>query len=174
VVIGSEVANGSTNTLALQEPNGSFTFTVVASNVYIVTPSTSTVNVTGRGADLSVTFSLRPGYLQGTIDPAAAVIRVDGSTVTASGGTFNLSLLPGTHAVEATADGYVSFYGNETVTAGNATFLPIVLVTTPSGSSATPSGSLPSWALLGVALAVLVAGVIVGVAYVVSRRPPRR
>ena len=173
VAIGTQVANGSVGTLALNEPNGTYSFTVFTSNQFIVTPSSSTVDVAGSVAEASVAFSLRPGYLQGTIDPAAAVVQVDGAPVAASGGTFNLSLLPGTHAVEATADGYGAFFANESVTAGNATFLPIVLQPTPPGSPSTSDGSLPSWGLLGIALAVVAAVVIVAVAYVVSRRPPR-
>ncbi|MCI4344091.1 MAG: hypothetical protein L3J87_00495, partial [Thermoplasmata archaeon] len=174
VSIGSAVANGSVGTLVLEEPNGSYSFTVLTSNLYIVTPSSSTVDVAGAPGGSSIAFSLRPGYLQGTIDPIAAEVQVDGAPIDASGGAFNLSLLPGPHAVEATADGYLAFFANESVTAGNGTFVPIVLESAPTGSTSGSSGSLPPWALLGIGLAVAAAVVIVGVAYVISRRPGRR
>ncbi|MCX8173702.1 MAG: hypothetical protein N3F63_03720 [Thermoplasmata archaeon] len=46
------------------------------------------------------------GWLNGTISPENATVFVDGNEIPVSNGTFNVSLSPGTHAVNATAQNY--------------------------------------------------------------------
>jgi hypothetical protein len=172
VSIGADSVAGTSTTLTLHEPNGTFAFNVTTGNRFEVAPQSATVTVAGTIAGASISFALRPGYLTGLITPLSAVVNVDGALITTPGGSFNATLLPGTHSIEATAAGYVAFFANETVTPGNATDVPITLEALPASSPSPSSTALPSWALLGLLLAVLVAGAIVGVAYLVSRRPP--
>ena len=79
--------------------NASGTGLSSASRYLVVAPGTPSV----------VDFSLVGGWIEGTVSPGSATVRVDGVTATVTGGTFNVTVLGGSHTVSATAPGYASF-----------------------------------------------------------------
>jgi Thermopsin len=172
VTIGADSSTSNGSTLVLREPNGTYTFRVTTNFRYEVTPASAMLVVAGGSIVTSVSFALRAGYLTGVVAPFSAIVTVDGNPIGAPGGVFNATVLPGTHTIAASAAGFVSYSANETVTAGNATDVTITLkdLATPSTTPAA-TGPLPSWAFVGVVIAVVVAAAVVAGAYVASRRP---
>ncbi|MCI4350209.1 MAG: carboxypeptidase-like regulatory domain-containing protein [Thermoplasmata archaeon] len=170
IAIGGSQATGTGTTLGLHEPNGTFTYIVTTENRYEASPAAGTLTVAGAGASTSVSFALRPGYLTGSVAPLAAVVTIDGSAIATADGVFNVTLAPGPHTITASATGFQPFFANESVTPGNATDVPITLAALPAPDDGSTASSLPSWAFVGVGIAVVAGAVIVGGAYVVSRR----
>jgi hypothetical protein len=83
------------------------------------------VNATGTGLDSSsqyvtvspgastvVDFSLVGGWIDGTVSPTNATVRVDGTVVALTNGAFNVSVLGGSHNITASAPGYAGYHSS--------------------------------------------------------------
>jgi len=66
-------------------------------------------------------------WITGTIAPASANLTIDGHAVLVASGTFNVSLLGGTHAVAASAPGYAPYVEQVATVAGRGTYLSIAM-----------------------------------------------
>lgn len=176
VTIGTKTVQGSEANLVFQLPNGSYDFSVSTPARFSAQPSSGTVNVTGSPTTETISFSLQAGYLAGSLDPVDAQLLIDGLAVSAQGGSFNVTLPPGTHSIEATATGFTPYFGNESVNASETTFLPIQLSVVPTTSPGSSGGTLalPSWFLVALPLAIVAAVGLLVAALVLSRRPNRR
>jgi Thermopsin len=152
--------------LVVPMPNGTFPFAVDGGPRFIADPGSGSVSVVGAPASVLIGFSLRPGYLTGSVSPSSATLVVDGASAPTAGGRFNLSLLPGVHIVAARLAGYADYSVNVTVSAGNATPLAIRLDALPP---AAPGAGVDPMLLLVTAVGVGAAAVI-GVAAVWGRR----
>lgn len=145
-------------TTSLMLPNGSFAFSIDGPTAYTVLPSTGQITIAGGGRSITVVFSIREGRLIGGILPASATLWVGTGQAAITDGKFNLSLAPGTYAVEATSPGYHAFFTNVTISPAQETWLNVTLTASPNTSGSPLLGS-SSLLLLG-----LVAAAIVGLA----------
>jgi hypothetical protein len=111
-----------------------------SSGVYNVTEGWGSywVNATGAGLDsfsqyvtvaphhsAVVDIALIGGWIDGSVAPGNATVRIDGVAVSVSGGSFNVSVLGGTHTVTATILGYSSFRTSIVVSPTRTVFVPI-------------------------------------------------
>lgn len=173
VTVGGQGFPGTAASIAVAEPNGTYTFTVEAGPLYAADPGNGVLNVTGSDQGQVIGFSLRPGYLTGGLSPSAATLEVAGLAQPTSGGAFNLSLPPGVYTVRAYLAGFTNFTTNATVTAGNRTVVSIVLHQLPpspgGGSGGSSDGGLTGSTELLILVAVA-AGAVVVVAAAAARR----
>ncbi|HZY70658.1 MAG TPA: thermopsin family protease [Thermoplasmata archaeon] len=175
VTIGVQTVQGTGPNLVFELPNGSYGFNVTTPQRFAADPVQGGVNVTGSPTTVAIAFSIQSGYLAGSLQPADAVLFVDGVQVSAPGGTFNLTLPPGTHSIEATASGYAPYFANESVNSSETTFLPIQL-SSASSSGPVPGGSSPAvpiWFLVALPLAVVAAVGLLVASMLLGRRPKR-
>ncbi|MCI4322760.1 MAG: thermopsin [Thermoplasmata archaeon] len=164
--VGSATARSSGTVLGLNVSNGTYTYQIGAPFTFEASAPSGPITISGSAQVIYLTFTLRPSYLGGTVTPANASLSVDGIVASIVGGRFNVTLLPGSHAVVASLAGFARW--NETIntTAGNTTLVPIDLAPlsdhTPGGGS---GGNAPAstWSaeegpiLVGIVGAVAVA-----------------
>jgi hypothetical protein len=150
------------SSISFQEPNGSYSYYIGAVDDYSSAVSAGSATVAGADALVPVPFVPWNGTLSGTINVVGATLTANGNALSASGGSFNASLPPGTYTLVVTASGYNPYYDTVVVAPGRATHLSIALVGLPSTSSAlTPTqvdGVIGT--LLFLAVAVIVAGLL--------------
>ncbi|MGB7123795.1 MAG: sialidase family protein, partial [Thermoplasmata archaeon] len=79
------------------------------------------------GATTLVTINLGGGWLDGVVSPSNATVRVDGTVISVSAGTFNLTVLGGSHTVSASIPGYTGFSETVNVVPNAATTVVISL-----------------------------------------------
>ncbi len=163
--------------------NGSYPFTATASG-YQAAPASGTVTVAGQPVDEPIGFSAlsgpSDGYLSGTVSPGSATVTVDSTPISVRNGAFNVTLAAGAHAVSASAPGYETWTGTETVQSGRTTPLTIALTLTPvnpqpNGTRNQSNGSTApgtnAFSMYAPYLAVgVVALVLIGILGVVSGR----
>lgn len=179
VTFGGTRSSGTGTELQFSEPNGTYAYAVSSTTAFEPLPASGNLTVQAGSAEVSVDFSLRPGYLVGVVRPANATVLLDGSPVAVTDGAFNLSEVPGRFALEASAPGFVTQFDNVTLTPGNATTVEFVLQARSGGGSPTspPSGGtaaagFPVALVVGVAVGIgLVA--VGGAVLLARRRPPR-
>jgi thermopsin len=149
---------------------GSFTYTISATG-YVATPSSGSGTMPANAA-ISVSFAVATGTLSGTVSPSGATLWVDGTQQTlGSGGTYSVTLPVGTHSIEVTDSGYVTYYNNATTSAGVTTTLNIALTST-STSSGYAGISTTGWVLI--ALLAVLAVVFLVMALIFARRRGRQ
>ncbi|MCI4324117.1 MAG: PEGA domain-containing protein, partial [Thermoplasmata archaeon] len=115
--------------------------------------------------ELAISFSLRPSYIVGVVEPGNATVTVDGVAAPVINGAFNVSVSAGTYAVMATLSGFSTYEGNFTTTAGNVT--PVLITLQPASSrQAEPSTSVVSSPWTTFAPIIILGIAIIGVAVV--------
>lgn len=166
--------SGTGATIAIGAVEGPYSYTVKAANYSASSPSGS--GTLPADATVSETFSVVDGTLAGTVAPTSATLTVDAVAQTVgAGGTFSVSLAPGTYAVKVAASGYYSYYTNVTVAAGKTTELNVKLTAIPSTPKpASGISGTNSW-LLVAGLGLLVLILLGTTLYFLnrSRRPPQ-
>lgn len=174
----SQTAQGAS--VAFNEPNGTFPFSVTAGLSYLADPSSSAVVVAGQPVLQSIAFSLQPGFLTGQVSPANASLSVGGSAEATDHGAFNLSLLPGVYTVEVSAPGFVTWWTNVTIAPTIATPLGVTLNQSaprgggpgaPNSGAGGPLTATDTVLIVGVAAVVAVA--VIGAALYAARRRGR-
>jgi hypothetical protein len=180
IFIDSTNFSSKTNaTLPLYLPNGYFEYGYgPASYAFLAAGAGGAVTV--AGVPLTVTASFAPRYagLKGSVNPSDAIVTLNGTAVTVSGGSFVDSLTAGIYVLNVTAPGYVGNVSNVTLTPGNISSVSISLVRMPGSSGSTPasSGGLTQEDLIVLVVgAVFVLAAVVGTAMLMSsrgRRPP--
>ncbi|MCI4331234.1 MAG: thermopsin family protease [Thermoplasmata archaeon] len=165
----ANISNSTSGTLlSFTLPNGSFAYSVAAPAGYTATPSSGSDAVTAASVSLLITFRPIVGSVAGSVDPAGALLTINGTPVMVSDGAFLVTLSPGTYDLRATAPGYAAWTETVTVSAGNTTNVRVDLTANPSSS---PSGlSIGSTPLL---LLIAVVGAAVVIAALVARRRSR-
>ncbi|HLY77353.1 MAG TPA: thermopsin family protease, partial [Thermoplasmata archaeon] len=130
VTVGTSQWSSTTGGVANTLSPGSYPYTVGTVPGYAATPPSGQATVsTSAVTSVAISFTPTTGWIAGTVTPPNASVRVDGTAVTISGGTFNVSVPGGIHSVEVTASGYAPYYNNVTVTGGKTTHLTIVAAT---------------------------------------------
>jgi hypothetical protein len=179
VVVGSVRLNSTNASLTALLANGSYGYTVDSVNGYQApSPSAGTLQVDAGVAPTTIRYAaivVPDGFLIGSIQPAGATVRINGTILGFSGISFNLSLTPGPHSMEVTLSGYHPYFQNYSIESGARTLTgTIVLVpitqpppgTTGGGGggagSGTPAGL--SGEELGLAVVALGAVAVVVVA----------
>ncbi len=143
----------------------------VAASGYVATPASGALTLSSD-TTVPVDFAANDatGTLAGTIAPSSGSLYIDGTPVTtASGGTFSVSLLAGTHSVEVTSSGYATYFNNVSVTAGETTLLAITLTATSTAASGV--GTL-GWLLIAVLAIVVVVLLVTTLVFARRGRPP--
>ncbi|MCI4325217.1 MAG: thermopsin family protease [Thermoplasmata archaeon] len=165
------------DTIRVDLPNGSYTYSVGAPSSIAVSPASGPVNVTGGNALVDLGFSVAPGTLAGTVSPVLAAVSVDGASVTVSNGAFSVLLPAGVHQVVASLTGYRTVDRTVTLAAGATVTIQFVLNATGMlpGTGDGGGGTNP-WSLGGtdtlLALGAVGAIVVVTAVLLVARRRP--
>jgi hypothetical protein len=110
------------------------------------------------------------GWIVGTIEPFTAALSINGRAVAlGDGGSFNLTVLPASYEIVATAPGYTELLRSVNVSAHHSTYLVLKL----ARITATDSGAalFEEWELA--LLALLFVAVATGLIYY-WKRPPRQ
>jgi hypothetical protein len=176
VEVGTTVVRGTSASLDVAAPNGSTEFTVGAAYEFLANPSQGTINVTaGTFPPVDIQFSYRPTYIAGSVSPADADVTVDGIALSVSSGSFNDSVIPGTHALIASAPGYLTRSLQVVATPGNVTVEQITLTqnttVTVAPTSSGGSSGVGTWAYVAIGAAVVVAAGAVALVLFRRRRP---
>jgi thermopsin len=159
---------GAGTSIAISALAGAFTYTVSATG-YAPTTASGSGTLPGNDA-VSVTFTAvtgSPGTLSLTVTTSVAAASVNGKTVSTP---FSAQENPGIYAIVVTESGYIPYYNNVTVTAGQTTSVSVTLVATSSTSGASSSNGISStgWALIGLLAALAVVFLITTILF--SRR----
>jgi hypothetical protein len=165
VIASGTLLRGSTATLTVSTPNGSIPFTVGSGYEFIPVPPNGIITVTnGVFTPVVVQFSYRLAFIAGTIRPSTAQLTMNGALQDATGGIFNLSVLPGTYTLVASATGYSPMTVQAVATAGNVTAEPIVLSQLPASNpvgGSSSEGQVSPLALVGLGVALVAVAVVV-------------
>ncbi len=166
--------------LSVPTRSGYFDVVNVTPGTHVLTVSRATflpetVNLSvPRNTTLWANVSLLPanGTLELKVSPVSASVWVGGVSVGLDPvGDANLSLLPGSYAVEVNASGYLPYFANVSVVALTMTPVDIALVpvpvSTPTNSTAPGGMAVPGFVLLALAVFTVVG---VAVAWLVVRR----
>jgi hypothetical protein len=168
LLVDSKNFTSSTNSsLALFLPAGNF-FYEFGPDSYAFVANAPATGLTAAGTSLALTAVFTPRYadLQGTVNPATAVVSVNGAAVSVVGGSFSELLPAGVYTLNVSATGYTTSLSTVTLTPGNATPVTVDLspVTVVGGDITASNGGLPGnevIAIIGVAVVVGI-GAIVG------------
>ncbi|MCI4345674.1 MAG: thermopsin family protease [Thermoplasmata archaeon] len=173
-VVNATLVSGSTATLTVNLPNGTYPYTVSTAGTYTPSPASGHVTVTGSPSPLSVSFTQLPGRITGLVAPGTAVLTVNGTSVPIVNGSYELELVPGTYNITVTLPGYET-YSNATVRvdSGTVVFLNVTLTAIPPAHVSKHSASVGLFGLPWIDLAillVLLAAIGAGIALAVRRR----
>jgi hypothetical protein len=154
VQVGSDHETTTNASLMLLLPNGSYFYAPdVPAAFLLLTPENGTLLISGFTVNIGVVYGPQPaivGFLIGSIIPGAAILLINGSEETTSGGLFNVTLFPGAHSLEVFLSGYRPFFENVTIIAGARTVLKTIVLTKitpvspgPGGGSGTTDSGTP-------------------------------
>ncbi len=167
---GNLYLNGTfTNPSAsVQLANGTYPFLVSGPATYAASPASGTVTIAGGPRAVSVAFSIRDGWIVGTLSPSSAALWLGTTLIATSGGSFNVSEAPATVSVEVTEQGYQPYFTNVTVSPAAVTWLNVTLTAIPTSSAGLILG-IPTYALAGIAIGAI-AVVAIAALLLVRRR----
>ena len=119
VTLGNSRVTSSGSTISFVEPNGSYVFSISTSSNLTFSPTSGTIIVAGNNMTQTIEFSATPPliklYLAGSISPTNATLLINGREVPTTDGIFNITVVPGTYAIEVTLTGYQTYYKNVTI-----------------------------------------------------------
>ncbi|HEY6238238.1 MAG TPA: thermopsin family protease [Thermoplasmata archaeon] len=173
VTFGGTLVSSALDEIMFPATNGTYPYTIGKLPGYTSTLTAGNVTVSGAPAPVDVAFAAVAVTLSGTVHPAAASLWVDGHTVAVGAdGTYSVSVTPGVHSVEATAEGYIAFFNNVTVAPGTDANLAITMNSQSSGASSSSLSGTNLAVVAGLALLALI--FLIGMIYFWSRarRPP--
>ena len=171
------VYNTTATTLPVWGPNGTYEYFVTVPVGYTTTDY-GYFTLNGTAVSMALYF-VGLGWVDGAVTPAHALLTINGTEIAlGSGGAYNVSLVPGTYEVYASASGYRQYYTNVSVAAEQGTALAVEL--TPSNSSVPPTaGTSPAsglsgeaWGIIGALAAVAVVLLIATVYFARRKAPP--
>ena len=162
---GSTTHSSTNSTISFKEMNGTYRFTVSNLTLYYSNESFQIV-VNGKNVTETVHF-LHYAYITGTLSPGSASLKINGKTVSVSGGKFNISVVAGNYTVTASESGYSTYSYNVTLSAGGVKTLNITLKSNSSPSSNPISPELEYIAIGVIVLVIAGAG---GIGFVRMRR----
>lgn len=164
------------SSLGLFVPTGLLFFGFGAKS-YAWLPDSAVVTEIQVGASpqtLDLSFVARLATIQGTVDPLAANVTVNGAPLSVTSGSFNWEGPAGTYFVNATAVGYASNSTQVLLTPGNTTPVTISLQATSSSPGTSSSGGDNSMILdLAIVGVIGVAVIVVAVSLVMRARRGR-
>jgi len=174
VIVGGSEVDATGPVASIDVPNGTYDYATSTVNLFIGAPDNGSIVVVGFPVFVDVLFGIHLGSLQGTVEPAAASVWIDGRLTNSTLGWFNLPLPPGLHTVQAQSVGYEPYAANITVTPGNASSIAITMTQLPpssGGSRASSQNLLSTTSLvwLGIAVAAT-AAILGGIAWAARRR----
>lgn len=136
VTSGSTTHTSKNTTISFKEMNGTYTLSVSNLTSYYTNDYSITATVNGKNVTETVNF-LHYAYITGTLSPGNAILKINGKTVSVSGGAFNISVVAGNYTVTSNENGYTSYSNNFTLSAGGVKTLNITL------NSNSPNNSNP-------------------------------
>jgi thermopsin len=166
----------------VQLVNGSYPYAVTFPN-YV--PLQGTAVVDGAGSMILLTAVPLNATLQGSLSAPSATLTIDQHPVDLASNSFQVSLMPGVHALEATAPGYYPYFNNVSLGPNASLTLVIRMTAVPSTSGPVyfnnttgPISMALVWGIVA-GLIVLAIAIVLGAALVRSdgsdedeRRPP--
>lgn len=138
--------------------NGTYTFSVTNLSIYYTENSAFIVTVNGKNITETLDYQ-HWAYITGTV-PSNATITINGYTITASSGKFNISVPAGKYVLTATLSGYDKYYNNFTLNPGVVKNISITLTPVSRASTTSPLGI---YIIIGALIAVVVIGSIIAV-----------
>lgn len=126
-VIMNETSHSTRSTsISFSLPNGTYDFSVDNVSGYGIYPSSGQIVINGKPVEKQIifTFTVKDGYLVGSITPSNATVWINGEAYVTKNGSFNISLPPGIYEVKMTAPGYSSYVTNVTISSSSVTLLP--------------------------------------------------
>ncbi len=165
----------TSHSVAVWGPNGTYPYSVLVPTGYTVS-GYGYFTLNGTLVTVEVYF-VALGWVAGSVSPADALLVVNGTDIPLGAtGTFNVSLVPGTYPVYASASDYLPYYTNVTVKAEQGTSLAIAMgpstTTTSPSPSSSPAISSEAWGIIGALAAVAVILAITTVVFARRRGPP--
>ena len=155
ITSGSTTHTSKNTTISFKEMNGTYTFSVSNLTSYYTYDYSITATVNGKNVTETVNF-LHYAYITGTLSPGNAILKINGKTVSVSGGAFNISVVAGNYTVTASDSGYTSYSNNITLAAGGVKTLNITLQSN-SPPKSTPISPELEYIAIG-AIVLVVAG----------------
>lgn len=152
VTSGSTTHSSTNSTISFKEMNGTYVFSISNLTLYYSNDYSVSTAVNGKNVTETISF-LHYAYITGTLSPGNATLKINGKTVSVSGGNFNVSVVAGNYTITATSNGYTSYSNNITIAAGGVKTLNISLK-----SNSTPISPTLEYAAIG-AIVVVIAGV---------------
>ena len=167
VTLNGTTISSTNSMITFQEPNGTYSFSIMNILGYNAIPSAGSIAVNGKPSEESISFAriAQMGYFVGSISPSNATISINGTFYQAVNGQFNISLSPGTYEVKVSAPGYSTYTTDITISSSSVSKLPI-----QSLAKVTTHSSL-SFLLIVV---IVVIAAIVAVAVVAMTRSRRK
>ena len=139
VTIDGNSSSSYSSEIRFQELNGTYSYSVTPIDGYNVSHQYGTITVNGSAVVVSVDFTQTGGngYFVGSVTPSdvSIAIFVNGSwqSYKETGGSFNISLDPGTYRVSMSSPGHVTYSFNLTIYPSKVTYTTIT--TLPSSST---------------------------------------
>ena len=160
--------NSSTNSvMTFSAPNGTYSFGASNLTGYYTVNYSGSILVKGNDVSIPIIY-YHYAYISGTVTPHNATIDINGHSISVSGsGLFNVSEASGTYSIVVSESGYITYYNNVTLTAGQTKELNVVLnpvKTTPVSSS------FPYLELYGIVGAVVAIIAVVAVVSVMRKK----
>ena len=166
-ISGQSSLSSSTGSISTQLRNATYSYTVSNSSEYYAEVSVGSFVVNGSSVSETVQYE-KYAYINGTISPTNATIKVNGKTVSISGGAFSLKVTSGTYNLVASLSGYKTYYNNMTLNPGDSKNLTIQLskqTSNPGGGFL--GGTNTIYYILGGVVAIIA---IAGVAFALRRK----
>jgi hypothetical protein len=162
VQVGASNFSGASKIISTNLVNGSYAYYVSTGAPYTPTPAQAQLIVAGGQRIIPIQFRAMPAVIAGSVDPGSVRFLVNGSPfITVQGGSYSLTLPPGTYSIEVLAPGYLPYWKNLTIGAGQSLHIDIQLHAIPTTIHNPPPGNGPDW--LGVLLAPTTLLILLGV-----------
>ena len=160
--------HSTTSTITFNEPNGTYAYSVSNTSYYYTSSHSGIITVSGAAQSESIAYQ-HYSYITGTVTPSSAVITINGNPVTVTNGNFNVTVTAGTYALAASSSGYITYYSNFTLSAGQTHTLTITLhIRSSVSTSPSKSPSSSTYLYIGIGAAAVIA--LIAAAVIVSRK----
>ena len=158
----------TSTTITFNEPNATYAYTVSNTSYYYTSSYSGTLRISGAAQSENIAYQ-HYSYITGTVTPSNAVITINGNPVTVTSGNFNVTVTAGTYALAASSSGYITYYSNFTLSAGQTHTLTISLhIRSSVSTSPSKSSSSSTYLYIGIGAAAVIA--LIAAAVIVSRK----
>jgi hypothetical protein len=173
VNVSGRLVESTGDVLSVMAPNGSTPYEAGSLYEFVASPGQGTINVSaGIGSPVTIVFSYRPTYIDGTVTPTDANVAIGGVAQVLAGGEFNASVIPGPYVLVASAPGFETTHRTVVASPGNVSWQNLTLLANRTAAPGS-SGATPTWggiSVLTAALVLIAVAVVAAVAAVIVVR----